>query len=405
VVVFCIFSFKMILVPVGDAGIRVDDGLIGLAFVWLVNTGQLRGIKLSPAFKVYGAFLGVGVVSALWNGMQGRVDMGYSLVFVGRQAEYMSFFCFGYCLKDQARQLSRAVLVYAVALAVVVPAQMLELIPVPGSFGPTRASGNTNGPYELAAVAGFLLCYLGYLERKKLSGSVALLLIILSAARITFVGAGLSLIRVLFRRSRHRTLVAIALAAAAGIGMVATSQLPRILETTVSDDSPLLLAARLGGSSIPLDELESVYAAAPTYPTSTSYVEGMFVSASALARDESVDVSGMIRAYRWTTLIKTTLSSPDSIVLGLGPSFGTVGVDGYFVRAFIETGVVGLVLFALFIKTLFSGTPPKQWPFREYVVILLVTGCFIDIFVSYKPMLLLWLWHGLNQHSSMDETG
>jgi hypothetical protein len=403
VVVFCIFSFKIILVPVGDTGIRVDDGLIALSLAWLVVSGRLRGIKLSASFKAYCAFLCVGVASAIWNGMQDRVDMGYSLVFVGRQAEYMSFFFFGYCLKDQTRPLLRAIQVYAVMLAFVVPAQMLRLIPVPSSFGASRASGNTNGPYELAAVAAFLLCYLSYFQRRKLSGFLAVLFIILSAARITFFGAAFSLIRVLLRQSKHRKLTSVALVAATVIGVLAASQLPRIIETAVSEDSPLLLASRFGGSSIPIDDLETIYDAAPVYPTSAVYSVDMFVSSTDLAQEGYTDVSGLLRAYRWTTLIKTTVSSIDSIFLGLGPSFGTVAVDGHFVRVFIETGVLGLALFALFLITLLSGTRQSQWPFREYVVILIVTGCFIDIFVSYKPMLLLWLWHGMNQNSSRDE--
>jgi hypothetical protein len=399
VVVFCIFSFKIILVPVGEAGIRADDGLIVLSLAWLAGSGQLRGIKLSPAFKVYGAFLGVGAVSALWNAMQGRVNLGYSLVFVGRQAEYMSFFFFGYCLKDRAHQLSRALLVYTLILTVVVPAQMFSLIPVPGDFGAARASGNTNGPYELAAVAGFLLCYLGYSCRQKLSGWLALLFIVLSAARITFLGAALSLIRVWIRGSKRRRQVMVTLFVAAFAVLLAARQVKVTTEAAVPESTQLLLLSRYGGSSIPIDEIPQIYAAAPTYATSDEYGADMFMNSIALARDDSGDVSGMIRVYRWLTLIKTTLSSGDSIFFGLGPSFGTVSVDGYFVRVFVETGLLGVVFFALFLKELLSGTPQEQWPFREYVVILLVTSCFIDIFDSYKPMLLLWLWHGKNQQS------
>jgi hypothetical protein len=35
---------------------------------------------------------------------------------------------------------------------------------------------------------------------------------------------------------------------------------------------------------------------------------------------------------------------------------------------------------------------------------MLGTACFIDIFVSYKPMLFLWFWHGMNQFKPGDAT-
>jgi hypothetical protein len=87
----------------------------------------------------------------------------------------------------------------------------------------------------------------------------------------------------------------------------------------------------------------------------------------------------------------------DSELLGLGPSFGTAAVDGYFVRLFIETGFVGLSAFFVFSIAMLSQAKQTSWNFRNYFIILLGTCLFIDIGVSYKPMLLLWLWHGLNQ--------
>jgi hypothetical protein len=73
-------------------------------------------------------------------------------------------------------------------------------------------------------------------------------------------------------------------------------------------------------------------------------------------------------------------------------------VDGYYVRLFIETGIVGLSLFLRFAKALVSVRTDALLYFREYVLILLITACFIDIFTSYKAMILLWLWHGMNQY-------
>jgi hypothetical protein len=59
---------------------------------------------------------------------------------------------------------------------------------------------------------------------------------------------------------------------------------------------------------------------------------------------------------------------------------------------------VGLLLFLRFAKALLNDGANKLGFFRDYVFILLVTAGFIDIFTSYKAMILLWLWHGMNQY-------
>jgi len=398
VVTVCLFSFKLILLPVGDSGIRLDDLLILLMLAWMAITGRLRGIKVSRAFRSYAVFLCAGVASALWNGFQGRVDLLYSLVFVARQAEYMSFFFFGYRLWASVGQLSKGVGLYALALAFVVPAQMLRYLPVPSRFDASRAIGNTNGPYELAVVAGFILCYLGYRQRSKTSGVLAFVLLVLTAARVTFVGVALSLARVALRRFGQNsvtTTAAISLVTILGIALFTLPDSP-----AHAVESPVYLAERLRDSASlwSLAKIPAMYELVPAYETSVDYETGAFVRAIRYAVDRhEADPGGVIRFYRWFALLKSTLAGVDSTLIGLGPSFGTTAVDGYFVRVFVETGITGVVLFGLFLKRLYGDTQPDSWPLREYIFILAITGCFIDIFVSYKPMLLLWLWHGLEQ--------
>jgi hypothetical protein len=103
----------------------------------------------------------------------------------------------------------------------------------------------------------------------------------------------------------------------------------------------------------------------------------------------------MIRMYRWATLLKTTLAHGDSVLLGLGPSFGSAAVDGYYVRVFIETGILGAAVFLWFLRRLWQAQPAGA-AFREFVLIVMVSALVIDVFASYKTMLLLWVWHGAN---------
>jgi hypothetical protein len=152
-----------------------------------------------------------------------------------------------------------------------------------------------------------------------------------------------------------------------------------------------------------VSDLSALWDVVPTYRTEQDYFQGAFIDASEFAFVSGKDASGMIRVYRWATLLKTTVSSFDSVVIGLGPSFGSAAVDGYFVRVFIETGLTGFVAFLLFARALLLQRNGAHGAFREFIIILLVTACAIDIFTSYKAMLLLWTWHGMNEFTARQE--
>jgi hypothetical protein len=147
-----------------------------------------------------------------------------------------------------------------------------------------------------------------------------------------------------------------------------------------------------------LSEVKEYYDASPIYTSRAEYVAGAFADAVTYGLQSDRDISGMIRVRRWMALVKTVTSQTTTFFLGLGPSFGTSAVDGYFLRTFIEGGLIGTVLFLIFLATLLADRPQSSWAFREYIWILVGTGLFIDIFASYKPMILLWLWHGMNQY-------
>jgi len=400
ILIWCVYSFKMVLVGVGGSGIRVDDLLIFCALVLLFWRGDLSRVKRSRAFNLYLGFVAVNLVSALWNGLSGRVGLAISLFFVARMLEYMVFYYIGYGVARSGISLSRMLSYYLAALCVAVPLQMLGILPVVGGFQgiTTRAVGNTNGPYELAVVAAFLLCYLGYAQKKRASGLFAFLLILLSASRITFVATTFSLIKAMISRPRNAWIIGSASVAAVALLVF----LPLRSTSNSSSEEPVGIIERLSSaiSGTSLNSLKDAYSNAPVYRTSQDYLDNTFQTAIDDADASDGDPSGLIRVFRWATLIKSTLAGADSIIVGLGPSFASAAVDGYFVRVFIETGLLGLLTFCWFAKTVLFEHCRSSGPFREYVFIILATACFIDIFVSYKPMLLLWLWHGMHQFST-----
>jgi hypothetical protein len=403
IVVWCIFSFRIILIHMGGSGIRIDDILIFIAFLLLLLKGDLRKTTRPLPFNLYLGFVAVSAISAAWNSAMGRIDPFTSCLFVVRLLQYMVFYYLGYRIAKGGFRITHLLSYYLAFLCAIVPLQMLGLLPVLGSFGDitSRAVGNTNGPYELAAVGAFLVCYLGYSSPKKTKGIFSLLLVLLTASRITFIATALSAAKITLRKSTSRVILLLRIAGLGVVGCVAflvihstSSKLPGTQDGVIGR---LTTAASTG---ISMNTLNAAYNAAPVYRNFADYGQGAFSDADSEAEEGGGDVSGLTRVFRWTSLIKSTLSGWDTILIGLGPSFGATAVDGYFVRVFVETGVLGLLAFCLFAKSVLDWGKKYSWTLREYVLILLITGCFIDIFVSYKPMLLFWLWLGMQQFRS-----
>lgn len=389
---WCLCSYKVLLGGVGEAGLRVDDLLLASAFVLLLVRGDLRQVPRSAALRAYLVFLAVNLISALWNGWRGRVPAVYGLLFTARLAEYLLFYAMGWVLVSRGAKLWRSFRWYFYALCVVVPLQTLGVLKVASLFNANRASGNTNGPYELAIVAAFFLCVFGYEERKKLSTLAAVMMMALTASRATFagtaVGYGWRVLRQRRGRVRGLLLASAVLCAAWGASVWMEHR------SAGAVDSDALSSRLQSGSQLAsAADVRLLWEAVPTYANENDYYAGAFLDAADYAVLSGGDVSGMIRVYRWATLLKTTLAHGDSVLIGLGPSFGSAAVDGYYVRVFIETGILGSACFLWFLRRLWISQPVGA-AFREFVLIVVVSALMIDVFASYKTMLLLWVWHG-----------
>lgn len=391
--VWCLISFKIFLVKFGEAGLRPDDLLLLLSFTGLLLTRRVSRTPLSLPLRIYLAYIAVECLSTTWNAFHGRVDFLYSLVFDLRTLEYVAFYFVGYSLMRSGFRITKVVTWYFWTLCILIPTQMVGLVPVPGAFARGRASGNTNGPYELAIVAAFLLCYLAYRKRSFLKGFLALVIIILTASRITLVAASLSLLHVGFVRSRSKKrALAIMLPIVALVGGLYFLSATGVVTINAFE--------RIGNSkSYGISDIREMYALTPTASNAQEYIKGPFEHLNGLDSDSyEGDASGLIRFTRWIVLLKSSFAHPDTILLGLGPSFGSAAVDGYFTRTLVETGFVGSITFGAFLISLLGARRGTNWYFREYVVIMVVSALFIDVFLSYKSMMLLLLWHGMNQY-------
>jgi len=395
---WCVFSFKVVLFGVNEAGLRVDDILMALAFFVLLFRGDLLRVPRSPALRTYLLFISVSIFSAVWNGIAGRVHILYSLLFVTRLVQYLVFYYLGYVLAESGIDIWKALRIYFYILCVVVPLQMFHLLPTASAFDVSRASGNTNGPYELAVVAAFFLCYFSYVKRKRVAAIASFGLLLLSASRITLAGSVI-IFCWRFLQSRKSKLLSAAVVCLIVCSLWIGGKVISTHYASQSDSNSI--GSRLNSSSSLLSvDFFSIYNSVPVYSNSDDYFAGTFIDALSLATGVDADRSGALRVIRWATLIKSTLAHVDSIMIGLGPSFGSAAVDGYYVRVFTETGVVGIIAILLFYRALLRAKFPQAAGFHEFVIILIITGFFIDIFTSYKTMMFLWLWSGMNELES-----
>jgi hypothetical protein len=395
VVTWCLFSVKIVLAGVGDGGVRIDDILILMAFLVLLARGDFLHRPLSRAMRYYLAFAGIGLFSACWNGLVGRVPIFVSLVWAARVIEYLVFYYIGFYLAERQMDIGRLLTVYLWVMAAVVPLQMIGIVPIVSAFSIERAIGNTNGPYELAAVASFTLCFLGYGRKSKSAGAISGILIFLTASRVTAIAALLSFVKVRFTRATNRKgVVTVVLTVAAGLAMFFS--LTYAAKHTEIPGLGLFNRLENSESITSWNQVAAIWDDAPYYQTAEQFAAEGYND----LEDVNVfggDESGLMRFRHWIILIKNTIRHPDSLLIGLGPSFGTIAVDGYFVRVFIETGLFGLIAFCSSIGVLLLERRRSDWAFREFVFIMVLTGTLIDIFSSYHPMVLLWLWHGMNQ--------
>ena len=109
--------------------------------------------------------------------------------------------------------------------------------------------------------------------------------------------------------------------------------------------------------------------------------------------DVSFDLSGLIRIYKYISLIRIQLESFTTILWGVGPGYIVSALDSSLLRILIENGILGFIVFGLFLRSTFSFFKAKATHFGVYEILFntLFTSLLIDIFWSSKVMPFFWL--------------
>jgi len=371
-------KFNIVEVAKDSAGLRIDDVIL-LLLVPLVALAVAirRRPSISRAECAFVVMLAIFLVSNAFNiAVYGYSNPLYAL----RLAEYFLFYYIGgYCGP------ALGPLCYAlVGLNGLV--MVLQAFGVVGGFysegygetATTRPIGLTGGPWEIGAVINIVFATLLYQGKRNhwLLFVQTLSLLLFYNARSPALIQLLTLAVFLFRRSRRKGVLVFRGAMVAVVGVAAVLLIPN----KVTERSKYLFTVE----NVKL--AQQIYERTELLPQFTSFES---IGGGEETRDAESDRSWILRVTKWMYAYKQWATTPSAWVIGLGPGMWGPSLDGGWLRVLTETGVVGLAAFVLFFNTLCTTPLLRAVRFCLYL-----NMAFIDIYLSYKTMALVFLIAG-----------
>ena len=375
-----LFLPKLNIVEVAkdSAGLRIDDVIL-LLLVPLVALAVAihRRPSVSRAECAFVVMMAIFLVSNAFN----IAVYGYSNpLYAVRLAEYFLFYYIGAYSGPILAPLCYAL----IGLNGVV--MVLQAFGVVGGFysegygetASTRPIGLTGGPWEIAAVINIVFATLLYQGKRNhwLLFVPTFALLLLSGARSPALIHLLVLAVFLFRRSRRKGVLVFRGAVVAVVGVAALLLIPN----KVVERSKFLFTTE----NVKL--AQQIYERTELLPQFTSFES---IGGGEESHDEESDRSWILRVTQWMYAYKQWSTTPSAWVIGLGPGMWGPSLDGGWLRLLTETGVVGLAAFVLFFNTLCTTPLLKAVRFCLYL-----NMAFIDIYISYKTMALVFLIAG-----------
>jgi len=347
--VYCLFSFKINLI--GE--IRFDDFLAAsLLPIFIAMNKKWVFIKGTNSIILFVSFVVFSVLSTLYNSSIGRIDLVQGLLFSIRNLEYIIFIVLGFFLAHYQVKIDLIFKVYIFYALILISAQSLELLNPVSKFSPDRAIANTGGPWELAAVSAFLIFY--FLEKKEwIYFFLAGFILILTESRITNLSVLLVLLFILLRYQPLKFIIGSVVSLVLILGYQFSNMLIEKNDLSNIEAQPSIITrVEQVFSSETLSNISNLTVTSQAVKSQDEYFALTYGDELNSMLQEEGDVSALIRFSRWSILIPTTLDNFDSSLIGLGPSFAGKAVDGNYTRLFIETGVMGLVLYLVFFFSL-----------------------------------------------------
>lgn len=367
--------------PLFPFPVRPEDLISLVAVALFAIMPRRQKISMSRSVNFYLLFVAANFASALINFSSfGATGIVYSI----RLLQYLAWYFIIYeaCHQVTWWGMRRSFLVVSAIFVAWGALEFSGVIGVIGKFtGATeRLTINTSGPFETSV----MLAMLAYGVSSYMMAVPLLVLVFFTQSRVTLVG-------MVFSYFSSRPLR----------GVVAAALMFLIYPLVVQPVMNSIRDTRIGQSEGPermINAFVVSWQRAPTLDDPTYFRERL-LDGNTIFRymvDTKGDLSFRYRAVRWPTLIKTTVNNPLAAVVGWSPGAWGNALDNYYVRVFGETGLLGLIVFLIWLGVTIVRLDPAGLT-RYSLVMMAVVALFIDIFTSSKCMPLLWAFLALEE--------
>lgn len=392
-------KLNLISIPGSRTGIRIDDILFLIYFIiflcGIYKEGFKKYAKLEKITKVFVICIISFFISNVLGYLNKNVSLVMSTLHLIRKIQYFMLIYAGYdyyklTKKESLKKLLVFTLMYHFLYTIF---ELIGIIPdiskSIGRINNERLYSTFSGPYEFAGYLSLILIiFLISLlhEKTKLKKLTDLFFII-----IMFVG-------IFYSESRISLIASIIILLIVGYIKLfknRTSKITVLVVTAVlftfAMINPLKIKQFERLSQIDIKSYKQTTKIAYENTNFNYYKKTGNIKYSEKTIKSTSDLSFALRISKWTTLIKEAIKVP---VFGMGLSMAGEAMDGNYVRLFVETGIVGLLLWCILLVTLLKES--HKFSKDSFIIIggltlsIVIGSTFIDIFEASKVMMPFW---------------
>lgn len=405
-------KINIINIPGNDAGIRVEDLLIVVLFIYYLNNIFIKkkiiieNIIMKKVIKIFACYILITLISSIFGVFNNYVKPMLALLYFLRKIEYFLMIFVGYDIiknnifdTDKIENFFKFTVIFHFIIS------LLQLKGIVGSFNKGQALGQLtqgrvsstfNGAYELSAYLLLILPYFLYNIFKNKKYTIKnFLYIILIAICIYSSESRTSLIILLviialmfskFERDLRVKLLTINILCLIGILAIFYSFNINLQDTRFA--------------SVNIKEMAKTTKIAWNTKNFENYVlTGSWYGNNNLDLEKEADASYSTRVHHWMQLIDGVLKSP---ILGVGASISGGSADGNYIRILAESGILGIYTWIYMNYIIIKNAKGKIAKNKSMVIVnyalisMLLGSIFIDVFESSKVMMTMWFLIGIS---------
>ncbi len=365
-------TFPRIAIINSDPIIRIDDILILFSSIVLILFGKC---KEDNTWKYLFPFLFVCLVSISLNYINGDNNVFRGIIYLIRLIEYYMLYLIACNIKNNhikyiINSVKICLIINLIIIVIQIIGPRINLLIFNTELSNVRPYGLFRWTYEAAIYSGITAIYFFFKKEYKFV-FISLMIIILTQSRSQLLAIILCVFISLFKNISVKKLLVLTFVIIIGSIII----LNRNLDVYISDLFFKFNLLQINNSFNAYDSKEFYLL---NYGEMTNYRLPLF---------DYVDHSWALRFLHWVNAIYSISGDKFELLFGRGPSFFGVALDGQFIRIISENGLFGLFTFTFFVVQIYCS---NQTTIRTILIFMLFSSIFIDVFYSYKVMVIFY---------------